>query len=173
MGQNGIALVGGRRRISERETGGARYNVLVCRPGDRIVGITCNRKRRRRDQTVQRPEIVFPARPNRGVAAGPQEGIVQNRRVRERRRIVGAGRRVVECLICLAAAVRRLIHHFVVAIASVQRLQNVEIVLIDNVTLRVFWRELDVGDKSILRICWVDLAGSGTGDKLILTDARK
>jgi hypothetical protein len=47
----------------------------------------------------------------------------------------------------------------VIALVEVQRLQNVEIVLIDDVASRVSRRELDVGDDSILRIRRVDLAG--------------
>jgi len=46
-------------------------------------------------------------------------------------------------------------------------------VVIDDVALGVFRRELDVGDKSILRICWVDLARRDAGDELILADAGK
>ena len=81
--------------------------------------------------------------------------------------------RVVERLVRLAAAVRRLIHHFAIALAWVQRLQNVEIVVIDDVALCVFRRERDVGDDRILRISRVDLARRDAGDDLILADTGK
>jgi len=176
MGEDGVrrALRGRRGGVLERERGAAGDDVLIARPGDRRVsGVTRDREAGRRGETGQRSEIVLPSAPHRGVAARPEEGILQHRGIGERRRIVAAGRRVVQRLIGLAAPVRRLVHHLAIALVQVERLQDVEIVLIFDVAVGVFRRQLDVGDQRILRVRRTDLARRDPGDDLVLADAGK
>jgi hypothetical protein len=62
---------------------------------------------------------------------------------------------------------------FVIAVAHVHRLENIEIVLVDDVALGVARRELDVGDDRVVLIARVHLAGRNAGDELILPDDRE
>jgi hypothetical protein len=73
--------------------------------------------------------FVFPAAPHSCVSARPKEGICEDRGISERRGIVSTARRVVQCLVRLVSAIRWLIHRFVITVAEVQRLQDVEIIM--------------------------------------------
>ena len=126
----------------------------------------CGRRRVAR----QGREVVLPATADHRVAAWPQERVVERRGIGDRdSRIVSAGA-AVERLERLAAAVRRLVHHLVTALAEIDRLQDVEIVLVDDATLIVHRRELDVGDDGVQRIVRVDLSGGDARDLLVLAD---
>ena len=71
----------------------------------------------------------------------------------------------------LAAAIRRLVHHLVRALAQVDRFQDVEVERVLDVAAGILRRELDVDDDGVLRIGRVDLAEGFAGDLLVLPDA--
>jgi len=59
------------------------------------------------------------------------------------------------------------------ALGQIERLQDVEIVRVLDVAVRVRRREPDVRDDGILRIVRIDLALRIAGDDFVLADARE
>src|SRR5437899_680956 len=71
----------------------------------------------------------------------------------------------------IAAAVRRLVHHLVIAFAQVNRLEDVEVERVLDHAARVARRELEIDDHGILRIVRVDLAVRLADKLFVLPDA--
>ncbi len=176
MGEDCIrcALLARSGRVGELERRVARHDVFIAgaREG-RIVGPDRDGQHRGRGEPVQRSKIVLPAAPDRRVSARPQEGILQHGGIRQRRGIVGAGRRVVERLIGLAAAIGRLVHHLMIALAEVDRLEDVEVVGVLDVAVLIPRGQRDVRDDRILRVRRIYLALCDPDDELVLTDERE
>src|SRR5213078_308009 len=71
----------------------------------------------------------------------------------------------------LAAAVRRLVHHLVGALAQIDRLQHVEVERVLDVAPGVPRRQRDVDDDRVLRIVRLHLAERLADDLFVLPDA--
>src|SRR3979411_682656 len=72
----------------------------------------------------------------------------------------------------LIAAVRRLIHHLVGALAQVARLEDVEVKRVLDVSVGVPRRELKIDDPCVLLVERIDFGESLAGELLVLPDVR-
>ena len=141
--------------IGQRERGRARHDVFVTRTGDGLRDVILTRPARSPSLPVRLGgRGCFPSRSIRSCSRASKGTSSPAHRISECCRVIqrfAAVWRVVERLVRLATAVRRLIHHFMVALAQIQGLQDIEIVLIHDVAVRVYRRELDVGNDRILQ----------------------
>ena len=181
MGQRRLGLVQRRRGVGQRgrRSRCPHHDVFVGRAGDRrAVVIARDRELGRRVEggVVESVQILPPA-PHDGVAARHQERVGQHGRIRDRRaRVVAVTARVdrdaPERRPGLAAAVRRLVHHFVRALGKIDRLQDVEVEGVLDVASGVSGRKLDVDDDSVLPVTRVDFTVRRADHLLVLTDLR-
>src|SRR5262249_39731183 len=100
-----------------------------------------------------------------------EERLLQGCRVRYRARVVAADP-MIQGGYGLASAIRRLIHHLVIALARVNRLQDVEIERVLDIAPRIPRREREVDDDRISRVARADFGECLADDLFVLSDAR-
>ena len=173
MSKRRLALVQRGRRVSQRVSRSRADDVLESRAGDgaavRIVGdgqVDDGLKVRRAGAGGK-----VPTAPHHGVAARHEEGIGQSGRVGDRTWVSAAGE-AAEGIPSLVAAVGRLVHHLVVALAQVNRLEDVEGERILDVAVGVRRREANVGDDRVLGIGGIHFAVGHADEFFVLSDAR-
>ena len=166
-----LALVERGCRVGERSRRSRGHDVLVQGSrNDRAVQILGNRKV---DEQIEVRRVrsggSVPAAKRERVSLGQQECVGERLRVRDRAGIV-AREAAIEHAEGLCSAVDRVVHHLVVALARIDRLQDVERMRILDLAGGVARRELDIDDDRILGVVRIEFAVRHADELFVLAN---